>query len=116
MYAAAGHFHDLRNRVAVRCIHDIGGAEGFGHLKLAGHRIDRNNPARTGQCRTVNTRQPNPATTNHRNGCARFNCGRVKHTANAGRYGTTYERRAIHRHVLTDFDDGMFMHQHLLSK
>ena len=116
MHAAVGEFAHLLHHVALRGIDDVGGAELGGELQLRRIGVDRDDAAGAGDLRTVDRRHADAAAADHRDGLAGLNLGRVHDRAVAGDDAAADQRREIERHVLADFDDGVFVHQHLLGE
>src|SRR5205085_10389645 len=116
IHAATGEIADLLHHVAVAGIDDVGGAELGGKLQLHGVGIDRNDAAGAGNLRTVDRRHADAAATDHGDSFAGLDACRVHHRAVAGDDAATDQRRQFERHVFTDFDDGVLVHQHLFGE
>jgi hypothetical protein len=85
-------------------------------VKLGRIGVDRDDAAGAGDLRAVDRGHADPATANHHHGLAGRDLGGVHDGAIAGDDAAADQRRQFKRHVLADFDDGVFVHQHLLGE
>ncbi len=116
MHPAIGKLAHLLHHVAVLGIDNVGGAQFGRQLKFCRIGIDRDDAAGAGDLRTIDRGHADAAATDHHDVLAgRDLCG-IHDGAVAGDDAATDQRRQIERHVLADFDDGVFVHQHLLGE
>jgi hypothetical protein len=64
----------------------------------------------------MNGGQAHTTAAKHSHRGARLQLCTVDHRAIARQNPATQQRRQVQRHVFADFDDSIFVHQHLLSK
>ena len=60
--------------------------------------------------------RPTPATPDHRDSAARLDLSCVEGGAQPGGYPAADQGQLLNGHIVPDFNRGVLMHQHLLSK
>jgi hypothetical protein len=114
--AALCQFHDLGDNVAVARQHDVGRAEPARELELGGHRVDGDDARGAGDQRPVDGGQPDAPAANdgHRRACRHLRVS--EHRTGPGNYGASEQRGAVERHVISDLDQCVAVHQQLFGE
>ena len=116
VHTASGQLHHLFGGIAILAIDQVGGAELPGQFQFGIEHVDGDDPPCPGQCGTIDGRQSDTAAADHRHGFARAHLCGVEYRASTGRHGTTEQRSTVQRHVATNRNAGVFVHQHLFGK
>ena len=116
MDATLGHLNDFGDHVRIFGIHFVGGTEDLGHFQLVSINVNGDDAGRTRQVRGMDGGKTYPSAAEYCHSGTWFHTGTVNNRAIAGEHATAQQRRQFHRHVFVDFDQGVFVHQHLLGK
>ena len=116
MHATRREFNDLGDHIIDGCIDGFGCAKLPGDRELAGVAIDRNDASRAGKLRSIDRRQSDATDAENGDRRARFYSRAARDRAIACDDTATNQRCKIEWHFIGDFDQRVFVNDHLLCK
>ena len=116
VHAAAGELAHLADRVALRRVDGVGGAELAGQLELRLEHVDGDDLAGAGDGGALDAVEADAAAPDHGDGGAGLDLGGVEHRADAGGDAAADQRGPVERHVLADLHEAVLVDEHLLGE
>src|SRR5262247_1306116 len=95
------------DRIFLRGVDDVRGAELLGPGELLLHHVDRDDLAGADQPRGLDRVEPDAAAAEHRHAGPRRNLGAIEHRAGTRQHAAAHEARDVERRVLPDADDAL---------